>query len=131
VRQREVVAFEHDIDWLDDPLGQTISKAVFRFEFDHGPPRVVTLLGRLPRFYLKAGMYGGLRGWAQGDDKGEYFAQTDVWRLDDAASRAIARTLSDHVMSAESEGERGVGISEYGVAAGYPKYLGPQRFPAM
>jgi hypothetical protein len=76
-------------------------------------------------------MYGGLQGWTHGDDKGEYHSDHDVWNLDDARTRAIARTLSDHVVKLTSGSESGFGISEYGVAAGYPLYEAPQRFPAL
>jgi hypothetical protein len=31
----------------------------------------------------------------------------------------------------ESDGETGFGISECGVAAGYPLYQAPQKFPAL
>ncbi len=58
----------------------------------------VGMLGLPTRFYLKAGMYGGLKGWTHGDDRGEHDAAHDVWNLDDAATRAVARTLSDHVV---------------------------------
>ena len=131
VIHREIVTVDHKIEWADDPLGQTIDRAEMTITFDDGRSRVVKMTGQTPRFYLKAGLYGGLQGWSQGDDRGEFHAAHDVWDLDDPSARRIARTLSDHVMKLESEGEFGYGISEYGVAAGYPKYEGPQKFPAM
>jgi hypothetical protein len=30
-----------------------------------------------------------------------------------------------------TDGLSGIGITEYGVAAGYPRYPGPQKFPAL
>jgi hypothetical protein len=131
VSHRDVVAVEHKIDWANDPLGQTIAVADLTFEFDRGAPRHVKMHGLPPRYYLKAGMYGGLQGWTHGDDHGDYHAAHDVWNLDDPATRRIARTLSDHVVKLESAGDVGFGISEYGVAAGYPLYEGPQKFPAL
>ncbi|WLA80932.1 hypothetical protein [Bradyrhizobium elkanii] len=131
VSHREVTSLEHKIEWADDPLGQTIASADFTFTFDRGEPRRVRMHGLPTRFYLKAGMYGGLQGWTHGDDRGENHAGHDIWNLDDAATRAIARTLSDHVVRLESGNETGFGISEYGVAAGYSLYPGPQKFPAM
>ncbi len=131
LRQREVSAVQHEVDWVDDPLGQTISTATFTFAFDEGAPRVVHMKGLPTRFYLKAGMYGGLDGWKHGDDKGELHQAHDVWDLTDAATRKKARTLGDHVIEATSEGERGFGISEYGVAPGYPIYTVAQRHPAL
>jgi hypothetical protein len=131
ISHREVTAVEHMIDWVDDPLGQTIASADFTFNFDRGEPRHVKMRGSPTRFYLKAGLYGGLKGWTHGDDCGNYHAAHDVWDLDNAATRAIARTLSDHVVRLKSGDETGFGISEYGVAAGYPLYQGPQKFPAL
>ncbi|WP_454629935.1 hypothetical protein [Bradyrhizobium cenepequi] len=131
ISRREVTAFDHKIEWADDQLGQTIAIADFTFTFERGDPRRVRAHGLPTRFYLKAGMYGGLQGWAHGDDRGEHYVAHDIWDLDDAPTRAIARTLSDHVLRLESDGKTGFGISEYGVAAGYPLYQAPQRFPAM
>ena len=131
ISHREVMTVEHAIEWADDPLGQSIATADFTFTFDQGEPRRVRMHGLRPRFYLKAGLYGGFQGWTQGDDRGESDAAHDVWDLDDPSTRAIARTLSDHVVRLESGNEIGFGISEYGVAAGYPLYKEPQKFPAL
>lgn len=128
---REVTAVEHNIEWADDPLGQTIAAAELTFTFDRGAPRTIRMHGLPTRFYLKAGMYGGFKGWTHGDDRGESHVAHDIWDLEDAATRAAARTLSDHVVRLESGNETGYGISEYGVAAGYPLYQGPQKFPAL
>lgn len=131
IQHREITSFEHEIEWAPDPLGQTIDRAVLKFGFDSGPSRLVEMKGRSIRFYLKAGMYGGFQGWTHGDDKGACFEHADVWDLEDKTTRRIARTLSDHVMALTSDGETGVGISEYGVAEGYARYTEPQAFPAM
>ena len=128
---REIVSVEHSLKWEDDPMGQTIATADLGFQFDRGAPRQVRMLGLPVRFYLKAGMYGGYKGWTHGDDRGEYLANHDVWNLDDPETRRLARQLSDHVFKLESEGKSGIGISEYGVAAGYPLYAAPQEFPAL
>lgn len=128
---REATRVEHDITWADDPLGQTIDHAKLRIEFDHGPARELHIEGLPTRFYLKGGLYGGFGGWNHGDDRGEYAQAHDVWNLDDAATRARARTLGDHVVRVTSAGDSGVGISEYGVAQGYPRYTAPQAFPAL
>ncbi len=131
IQKRELAAISHQIEWADDPLGQTIAVADFQLEFDRGAPRHVRMEGLPARYYLKAGLYGGYNGWTHGDDKGDYHAEHDVWNLDDAGTRALARTLADHVVRATSDGAVGWGISEYGVAAGYPLYEAPQRFPAL
>jgi len=128
---REITAAEHDIEWADDPLGQTITRARLQLHFDDGGTRELQLQTLPARFYLKGGLYGGLEGWNHGDDKGRLHSAADVWDLRSASDRERARTLADHVCRALSEGQTGTGISEYGVAAGYPRYPGPQRFPAL
>lgn len=131
VLHREATAVEHDIHWADDPLGQTISHARFTLHFAHGPDRVVDVQALAARYYLKGGLYGGFSGWNHGDDRGPYHEGHDVWDLDDAATRERARTLGDHVVRVSSQGETGIGISEYGVAAGYARYRAPQQFAAL
>jgi hypothetical protein len=131
VSKREATGASHEIAWADDPLGQTIDRATLTLEFEEGPPRVLELEGTDTRFYLKGGLYGGYGGWNHGDDKGAYVEAHDVWNLDDAATRARARTLGDHVVRVKSGGQQGWGIAEYGVAAGFPRYPGPQKHPAL
>jgi hypothetical protein len=131
VSHREILAASHDIEWAPDPHGQSIAAAEFRLEFDEGPARLVRMESLPTRFYLKGGLYGGFKGWNHGDDRGALHSAHDVWDLDDEAVRAAARTLSDHVVRLTSDGATGWGISEYGVAAGYPLYPDPQRFPAL
>ena len=131
VTHREAVNVTHDLEWVDDPLGQTLSAGSFTLEFAEGPSRTVRMEGLEARFYLKGGLYGGFNGWNHGDSKGAYHCEHDVWALDDAAVRAKARTLGDHVVRATCDGRTGVGISEYGVAQGYARYPGPQKHPAL
>jgi hypothetical protein len=131
VRKREAVSASHDITWADDPLGQSMASATLQLDFEEGPPRVLSLQALPTRFYLKGGLYGGFGGWNHGDDRGPYGEGHDVWNLDDALTRERARTLSDHVVRVTTEGQTGMGISEYGVAQGYARYPAPQRFPAL
>jgi len=129
--RREAADVEHAIVWADDPLGQTIAHADLRIRFEHGPARELHVEGLPARFYLKGGLYGGFGGWNHGDDLGPYHEAHDAWNLDDPATRERARTLSDHVVRVTSNGGTGIGISEYGVATGYPLYPAPQKFPAL
>ncbi len=147
VQQRELKVVGHDYQWADDPLGQTLVSADLQLEFESGPARRLRLKTLPTRFYLKGGLYGGLGGWNHGDDRcsadGQVHAEHDVWQLNDAATRARARTLSDHVLEASLDGQDGAagatgaasaighGIIEYGVAAGYARYLEAQKFPAL
>lgn len=131
VTHREITAVEHDLQWASDPLGQTLAGGELRLSFDQGAPRVLRVEAQPTRFYLKGGLYGGYGGWNHGDDKGAYAEGHDAWDLEDPLTRKRARTLSDHVLRVHIEGESGIGISEYGVAAGYPKYVEPQKHPAL
>lgn len=131
VRHREITAVDHDLQWADDPLGQTITAGEFRLGFADGTSRVIRVEALPARFYLKGGLYGGWGGWNHGDDKGAYAEAHDAWNLEDALTRERARTLGDHVVRVTADGETGIGISEYGVAAGYPRYSAPQKFPAL
>lgn len=131
VTRREVKSIDHDIQWADDPLGQTIDSGDFHIEFDEGPAIDVHMQGLNQRFYLMAGMYGGLNGWRQGGDVGKYREGHEVWDFDNPADRKVARTLSDHGVRVTCNGVTSYGDIEYGVATGYPKYLEPQRFPCM
>ncbi|WBY03050.1 hypothetical protein PE066_05805 [Ramlibacter tataouinensis] len=131
VHKREITGFEHEITWADDPLGQTIASAEFQLSFEEGSPRLVRLEALPARYYLKGGLYGGWDGWNHGDDRGAYAEAFDAWDLDDPVTRERARTLGDHVLRVQIDGESGIGISEYGVAAGYPRYPGPQKHAAL
>lgn len=131
VTHREATGATHDLEWADDPLGQTIVAGTLTLEFADGPPRTVRMESQEARFYLKGGLYGGFKGWNHGDNVGPYHSDHDVWNLDDAHTRAKARTLGDHVVRATCDGRTGIGISEYGVAPGYPRYTGPQKHPAL
>jgi hypothetical protein len=131
IHAREITMVTHDIQWADDPLGQTIEAATWRLEFNEGAPRELRMEGLPTRFYLKGGNYGGFKGWNHGDDVGPLHSDQDVWDLDDAATRLTARTLGDHLVRVTTDGRIGSGVSEYGVAAGYPRYEAPQRHAAL
>ncbi len=92
--------------------------------------RITHVAHEMPgRYYLKAGMYGGLRGWAQGDDKGPLHVEHDRWDLRDPEIRRLVRTLSDHVIEVRDGNSVGYGVMEYGVSSGYTKYKSIQNHP--
>lgn len=128
---RRLVDISHDVVWAKDPLGQTLRGAEFEARFSDGTARKLTIRALPARFFLKAGLYGGLNGWSQGDDKGKLYVEHDVWNLSDPATRQIARTLSDHVIEVTDNGEVGYGIVEYGVGAGYARYPEVQEHPPI
>lgn len=130
-RTRRLVAMTHDIDWLDDPHGQTVRSATIEAIFSDGTKRPLQVRTLPARYFLKGGLYGGLDGWFQGDDKGKLHVAHERWRLADPDARRIARTLSDHVIEVRDGDNIGWGIMEYGVGAGYERYADVQRHPPI
>ncbi len=120
----------HELEWADDALGQTLKRGTFELTLANGAKRVVELRTLAPRYYLKGGLYGGLNGWFHGDDRGALHLEHERWDLRDAATRKLARTLSDHVVEVRIDGKTGYGIIEYSVSKGYAKYESVQGFPA-
>ena len=106
-----------------------MDRAEFEMTFAGGAKRSVQIKMLPGRYYLKSGMYGGLRGWAQGDDKGPLHVEHDRWDLRDPEIRRLVRTLSDHVIEVRDGNAVGYGVMEYGVSAGYPKYKSIQNHP--
>ena len=130
-RGLSVKGITHEVEWEDDPLGQTMKSAVFDLEFRNADRRQVRLTALPSRFFLKGGLYGGYRGWAAGDDRGEFYMESDCWDLTDPQVRQSARTLSDHAIRVTDGENVGYGIIEYGVAPGYPRYEQVQQHPGM
>ena len=131
VKRRSVTGFEHDIRWAADPFGQTIDGGHFDLTFEDGTRERVELAACPARYFLKGGLYGGLAGRSQGDDRGRLLVEHDAWDLRSQETRRLARTLSDHVFRANMSGQPGFGIIEYGVAQGYDRYVEAQQFPAV
>jgi hypothetical protein len=128
---RRLTHISHDVTWAKDPLGQTLERAEFDSQFSDGTCRKVKVRALPARYYLKGGLYGGLRGWSHGDDKGKFHSEHDVWNLADAETRQLVRTLADHVIEVTDGDEVGYGIIEYGVGKGYEKYAEVQHHPPI
>ncbi len=129
-RGKRMKGFDHDFTWSDDPLGQTAKSARFDFHFDDGTSEEAHVRMLPARFFLKGGLYGGLNGWRQGDDKGVLHIEHERWDLTDKHTRSITRALADCAMEIRMGDDIGYGICEYGVTAGYPKYKAVQINPA-
>jgi hypothetical protein len=121
----------HNIVWANDPDGQTLQSAEFEASFSDGSRRNLKIRALPARYFLKAGLYGGLKGWSHGDDKGKLYLEHDVWDLADPEIRRLARTLSDHVIEVTDGDEVGYGIVEYGVGKGYERYAEVQHHPPI
>jgi hypothetical protein len=130
-RGRMVTGVTHAITWADDPLGQTMAHGEFELQFADGSRRPLQVRFLPGRYFLKGGNYGGLRGWAFGDDKGPLYMEHDQWDLRDPATRRLARTIADHVIEVRDGDQVGYGIMEYGVASGYPLYAEVQQHPVF
>lgn len=128
---KRMVDIEHDVTWADDPHGQRIESALYTMHLQNGEARELNIRALPARYYLKGGLYGGLNGWFQGDDKGRLYVEHDEWNLTDPEVRRLARTLNDHVIEITAEGDTGYGIMEYGVGNGYAKYEAVQKFPPI
>ncbi|MFT3821229.1 MAG: hypothetical protein QM750_27035 [Rubrivivax sp.] len=128
----QLVAVQHEVTWHDDPLGQSLDRATFDLTFASGERRQVQVQARPTRYYLKGGLYGGLDGWFQGDDKGRaLFTAHESWDLHDPTTRRKLRTLADQVIEVHDGDQVGHGIIEYGVGKGYEKYAAVQAHPPI
>ncbi|MBT2301891.1 hypothetical protein J7E70_15625 [Variovorax paradoxus] len=130
-KRSRITGFSQQMTWADDPLGQSLQAARLELALEDGSTRSLELDMMPARYFLKGGLYGGLNGWAHGDDRGPLHIACDQWRLDDPQARRLARTLSDHVARARMDGKTGWGIVEYGVGKGYPAYEQVQAHPAI
>lgn len=129
--ERHLLGVEHEIEWADDPRGQTWTGGSLKLAYEDGGSKELKLTTLPGRFFLKGGGYGGHEGWNHGDDMGQDYATHYRWNLADLETRRLARTLGDHVTRVECDGWVGYGVSEYGVARGYPRYENAQRHPAL
>ena len=130
-RGRKIVTIEHDFKFADDPLGQSFKEAEMKLSFANGTSRSVHLRALPARYYLKSGMYGGLRGWFHGTDKGALHVEHDTWDLKDPQVRRMVRTLNDRVIEIRDGKSVGYGIIEIGVSRGYARYQAVQEHPVL
>ncbi len=129
--RQQIIDVQHQVQWHDDALGQTLQSAEFELRFADGSQRRVQVRALPTRYFLKGGLYGGLDGWFHGDDRGKLFTAHDEWDLTDPATRALARTLGDQVIEVRDGEELGYGIIEYGVGKGYALYPQVQVHPPI
>lgn len=131
LRGRKLTAVQHAFDFADDAHGLTVDTAEWTVHFADGSSRVICIRALPARYFLKGGLYGGLSGWKQGDDKGSLHTEADVWDLTNGEARAVARTLADHVIEVRDGDDVGYGIMECGIGRGYPRYEQVQHHPAI
>jgi hypothetical protein len=128
---RAITRVEHEIQWFDDPYSQHIKGGQLALHYADGGRRHLQIRGLPGRFYLKAGLYGGYRGWFQGDDKGPLHVAHVQWKQNDPQTRRELRTLADQVIEFRDGDNVGYGTIQAGLSAGYPKYHEVQHLPIM
>ncbi|MEO8297115.1 MAG: hypothetical protein ABI574_04830 [Burkholderiales bacterium] len=128
---RRITAIEHDLQWQTDPYSQHLSGGKFVLRFEDGSHRVIAFENLPGHFYLKAGLYGGLNGWAHGDDKGVLHTQYNQFDFKEPKVREKLRTLAEQVTRFHCDGAEGYGTIQSGVAEGYPMYQEVQSAPVM
>ena len=121
----------HEAVWHDDPQGQSMASMTFQLPFADASERPVAVRVLPARYFLKGGLYGGLDGWFQGDDRGKLYFEHDAWDLTDPGTRQRVRTLADQVIEVTDGDEVGDGIIEYGVGKGYAAYESVQGHPPI
>lgn len=131
LRGRKFVSVGHGFDFADDPLGLTVRGAEWDIRFSDGTERRIAIRALPARYFLKGGLYGGLHGWKQGDDKGPLHQEHDQWNLELPDIRKLVRTLADHVIEVRDGDEVGYGIMECGIGSGYALYPQVQQHPAI
>ena len=129
--RQQLIDVQHDVQWHDDPLGQSMASARFDLALADGSRRPIAIRVLPTRYYLKGGLYGGLDGWFHGDDKGKLFTAHEAWDLADPATRRTVRTLADQLIEVSDGDEVGFGIIEYGVGKGYQAYPAVQGHPPI
>jgi hypothetical protein len=128
---RTIARVEHELQWEQDEYSQHLKSGEFDVHFDDGSRKTLRMRALPGRFYLKAGLYGGYRGWFQGDDKGTLHLSGVQWRLDEAQTRRELRTLAEQVIEFRDGDQVGYGTIQGGLSAGYPKYPEVQHLPTM
>jgi hypothetical protein len=129
--RRLLTAVDHDFQFHDDPHGLSPKSAKWNVRFNDGETRSITIRALPARYFLKGGLYGGLRGWMQGDSKGHFFSEWERWNLEDPETRGLVRTLADQVIEVRDGDNTGFGIMECGIGKGYPRYEHVQGHPAI
>lgn len=128
---RRITAVEHDLQWHDDPHSQHLRAGRFVVHFEDGTHKVLHFDCTPGRFYLKAGLYGGINGWSQGHDKGDLYSEFARWDHNDPAHRRTLRTLADQATVFRCGDAVGYGTIQAGVSPGFGQYQQVQHAPMM
>jgi hypothetical protein len=122
---------KHDLIWRSDAMSQEIEGGRFEITFDDGSSKRIEMRSLGGQLFLKGGLYGGLNGWFQGDNRGRLHTGHNRWNLTDPGDRLITRTLAEQVVEVRDGDSLGFGTIQCGVGAGYPGYKEIQHHPAQ
>lgn len=128
---RTIVQVDHDLQWEPGPHSQVLAGGEFRLQFEDGRQSTLEMRALPNRYHLKGGLYGGLQGWFQGDDRGPLHTDHGTWNLADPAHRRLLRTVADQPMEFRCDGVVGYGTVQAGVSAGYARYGSVQHLPPL
>ncbi|MEO8296401.1 MAG: hypothetical protein ABI574_01195 [Burkholderiales bacterium] len=128
---RRITAVTHDLQWHDDAYSQHLKSGQLVVHFEDGTHKVVHFDCTPGRFYLKAGLYGGINGWSQGHDKGALYSQFTRWDHTDPQHRRTLRTLADQATVFRCGDAVGYGTIQAGVSPGFGRYEQVQHAPMM
>lgn len=122
---------EHDLAWKVGAMSQELAGGKMNVAFSDGTARSLLIEAMDGRLFLKGGLYGGLNGWFQGDDRGPLYVEHNSWNFTSADDRRVARTLAEQVVRVRDGDSVGFGTIQCGVGRGYPRYLEVQDHPAQ
>lgn len=122
--QDRILAVDHDLEWDYSSSVRTLVGGRLQLHFQSRRTLDIDLQALPPRVYLQGGGYGV----DQGNWKGEYHEEHEIWDLSDPARlKHYIKGTSDHLFEARCRGETGYGIMEYLVRSAYEKYRRPAR----
>ena len=117
-----VVAFDHDLGWVEGAAAPTLAGGKLALTLESGRRLDLEVVAHPPRAHLRGGGYEGVGGWFQGHWKGENTLEHDVWDLTDRNRfYSYAKASGDHLIEVRCDGDVGYGVIEYMVLPGYPR----------
>src|SRR3546814_6249798 len=103
------IGVDHDLEWDYSSSVRTLTGGRLTLHFQSHRRLEIDLRTLPPRVYLQGGGYGV----DQGNWKGEYHQEHEVWDLDDPRRlKSYIKDTSDHMFQAQCRGEVGYGIME-------------------
>jgi hypothetical protein len=118
----DIVSVNHDFEWDFAAPVRTLKGGRITIAFYSGRVMAIDMTTLAPRAYLQGGGYGV----DQGQWKGDFHLEHEVWDLAPDKLKNYILGASDHLFEARCDGEVGYGVIEYLVRSGYAKYARPK-----